>query len=87
MMAHNLAALNCAGGSAYLDPRSVRQQSIFKAATHLNSCLSALAASFAAVSLEEARSQSSNKSVQSSEAVAVRKPMGQVSETCEQRVG
>jgi len=65
--------------------QSVRQQSIFKAATHLNSCLSAFAASFAAVSLAEASSQISNKIVQSSEPVAVRKPMSQVSDLVSNR--
>jgi len=77
MMAQSLAAANCASGCAYLFP--IQQATIIdlinSRSTHLNSRLSLFAASFVAVSLAEARSQSSNTSVQSSADVAIKKPI------------
>src|SRR5258708_7623791 len=52
--------------------QSVTCTSTNSRSTDLNSCLSAFAASFAALSIMEARSQSSKTSVQSSDPVAVR---------------
>ena len=68
MMADSIAALNCAGGSPYLFPVNELPLGKLKAdALELSS-----PASLAAPPLAEARSQSSSKSVQSSEDVATR---------------